>query len=310
MKSNVAEQSAEIAVARYIEDCRGRIEPFVRHHFCWPGLVRVQRVALGWDLLRAPANVMLAVPAFILLLLSVALSRIGLERAARGLLRIRLGFTTAQERWIQSRIKTELLALGTDQNDWRGLLRGEAFASLDGEPRQRLENALVEPHFVASMHALVSGYAATRRAASDLTTALAIGVVGWLAFGQFTPGSLSSGQVVAADVSRRMAIADFPFGDFLGGAFYAVFAPSVSMGTVVVSIAVVSVALSTLSAFAGLVADPIQARLGLHRRRLLRWLAVYERRLLATARGDFRPWDPYVARLIDLMDAIKALGPT
>ena len=50
------------AATAYIADCRARVAPFVDRHFCLAGAVRLHRVAVGGDLLRAPANLALAVP--------------------------------------------------------------------------------------------------------------------------------------------------------------------------------------------------------------------------------------------------------
>ena len=58
---------------------------------------------------------------------------------------------------------------------------------------------------------------------------------------------------------------------------------------------------SLVTTFAGLVADPLQAILGIHRRRLLRLLADIER-----AHGDAAPGlarEHVLARLADLTDA-------
>jgi len=51
------------AAHRYIESRRERIDAFVDRHFTLAGSLALHRRALGWDLLRAPANLFLAGPA-------------------------------------------------------------------------------------------------------------------------------------------------------------------------------------------------------------------------------------------------------
>jgi hypothetical protein len=54
---------AHDAVRKYIATRRERIDPFVDRHFTLVGSVALHRRAIGWDLLRAPANLLLAGPA-------------------------------------------------------------------------------------------------------------------------------------------------------------------------------------------------------------------------------------------------------
>ena len=49
-------------VARYFATRRARVQPFVDRHFSLLGSAAIHRAALGWDILRAPANILLAVP--------------------------------------------------------------------------------------------------------------------------------------------------------------------------------------------------------------------------------------------------------
>ncbi|MDE0717359.1 MAG: hypothetical protein OXH64_05405, partial [Rhodospirillaceae bacterium] len=62
------------------------------------------------------------------------------------------------------------------------------------------------------------------------------------------------------------------------------------------------VPLAMLTAFAGVVADPVQRTLGLHERRLNRLLDVFEANLTGESDAGFGARDHYVARLMDLLD--------
>ena len=61
------------------------------------------------------------------------------------------------------------------------------------------------------------------------------------------------------------------------------------------------------SAFAGVVADPVQRKLGLHDRRLRLMLDALERQMHDPAAPGFVVHDHYVARLLDLFDVTGAL---
>lgn len=63
---------------------------------------------------------------------------------------------------------------------------------------------------------------------------------------------------------------------------------------------------SMLAAFAGVLADPLQRRLGLHQRRLRRMIDAMERQMLDSAAPAFAVRDRYVARLLDVLDMVTA----
>jgi len=65
-------------------------------------------------------------------------------------------------------------------------------------------------------------------------------------------------------------------------------------------------AATTFSAFAGVVSDPIQRALGLHRARLLRMIDGLERQFNDPAAPGFAVHDHYVARLLDVFDLLGA----
>ncbi len=58
------------------------------------------------------------------------------------------------------------------------------------------------------------------------------------------------------------------------------------------------------AAFSGVVTDPIQRRVGLHRRRLLRLIDVVERQFKADDNASFISRDHYIARLLSLLELV------
>ncbi len=273
----------------YWGQCATREEGFVSGSFRRPGLYDLHRAALGLDLIKAPVNVLLALPAVIVALLSLTAARIGQTKAANILLRIPLGFPTAIERELIKRLRQGLLDLPSGEQPWQVAY---------GEEAGKLANAADK---------VVMRYAETRRAAADITSALIVGFIGLLLAETFTPGSLSAGQELAATVTQLRAEQDFFLGPTVGGWFYQVFPPDVGLGMQVGASLSVALLMSLVSAFSGILADPVQALLGLHQRRLRRCLRTLQR-LGQQESDDFRPLDPYMARIVDLVDAFRGLS--
>ena len=78
------------AMRGYFKERRTRVTPFVDRHFCLAGTAALHAKALEWDLLRAPANLVLAVPNAGTKLIAEGLHAAGARRAARRLRCLRL----------------------------------------------------------------------------------------------------------------------------------------------------------------------------------------------------------------------------
>src|SRR5258707_15398864 len=76
-KKEPARAIVHAAVRKSIATRRKRIDPFVDRHFTLSGSLALHRRAIGWDLLRAPANLFLAGPALSVELASWAARRVG-----------------------------------------------------------------------------------------------------------------------------------------------------------------------------------------------------------------------------------------
>ena len=108
---------------------------------------------------------------------------------------------------------------------------------------------------------------------------------------------------VAGVLSRDAAVARFPFGETLGTVWYGAFPPSVPpwlLGATLLALVLLG---AVFAAFAGIVADPLQRRLGIHRRRLHRLVDALEAESLGTLDRGFAAPEHYYARLFDVVDA-------
>lgn len=276
-----ATESQRAAAQRYIDACRQRIPVFVRRHFSFRGALALHRHAIGGDLWRAPLNTLLAVPAFLILVTSLVLRVVGLKSRAMRLQRLRLGVTTATQRRVEDLILVELLALP-------GALR----------------TTLTE---TSPLMRLLRRYACTRSAATELSLNVLMLCAGVLIFDRLTPGSLSTGTVLAEALTRQSAVEAFPLGAWAGELYYTAFPPGWELADVGLAVLVTLAVVALLSSFVGILTDPVQAALGIHRRRLERLVDEVEHRLLGED-AEFHPKDPYFARLVDLVDAARAAG--
>ncbi|MCW5774375.1 MAG: hypothetical protein KIT16_22215 [Rhodospirillaceae bacterium] len=299
----------EDGIARYVEARHARVAAFVDRHFNAAGALRLHRAALGFDLLRAPANVALGFATIGKNATSAGLRLAGRKRAGNALAARNLFLETAVGREVQWRVMTELLELPMAQRRRRS------------ERDALMETILADPrlvaHFTETLEALgrrgddaafrtrlmqtMAAYVGSRAAAADLSSSLFAAAAGLAAYQQFTPGMTTLSASVAATVAHKSAVAGFTLGPWLGGIYYSVFSASTPPLLYAGVFAGMMLPLAALTAFAGIVADPLQRRLGLHQRRLHRMVDA----LGAALRGDdarFSVHDHYAARMLDFVD--------
>jgi len=298
---------------RYFESRRSRVDAFVDRHFSLAGSAAIHRQAVGWDMLKAPVNIALAVPQLAAKLAAAGAKAMGAERASAFLGSRKLMFDTAVGQEIEWLIITDLLELPFrqgEQESRRDALAEEVLSA--PELQETLNDTLAaigrhgnDPAFREPLEAAMETYAGTRAAAAEITTALLTVGAGAIAVKQATPGVMTLGPALAAALAQQAAVASFPLGAGLGSVWYGIFPAAVSpvliSGVTGGLLAVSSIA----AAFAGILADPVQRKLGLHQRRLLRLIEALERQWNAEHHNaGFVARDPYVARLLDLFDLL------
>ena len=304
-----ADAAVRRAVGRYIARRREMAPAFVERNFRLRGTLELHRRAVGRDLLRAPANLALAGPNIALEAAARLAERGGYGQAAAGLRRGRKVFVTDVAREIEWRLFTELLELPYGQpgrNSDRDALaeeiaRDPAVSAL----LEKLSFAAASPDFRAWAEKAAGRYGEARLAVAELAASLVSTGIGAAAFRQWTPGALSLGPVAAQALAQQAAIAGFPLGATAGGLWYGLFPAKASTAAIAGLTGALVLLPAMLTAFAGVAADPVQARLGIHDRRLSRLLDALEGRLLGEARPGFNPREPWIARILDLVDLLN-----
>ena len=301
------------AIDRYLDATRARIDPFVDDHFSFAGACALHRRAIGWDLVRAPVNVLLAVPQVALMLGSALARWVGWPRTADWLGARHVLLATDVAREIDWLIHTELLRLPFRQGS-RESTRDALAEAVFGDPRietagrevlERVGRRTTDVDFRRDLEDKLAVYTGSRSAASELTTATISIAVGAAAFKQLTPGVVSLGPAIATAAAQQAAIASFPLGAGLGSLWYGVFPATPSPLTTIGVTVGLALAFSVLTAFAGVVADPVQRRLGIHQKRLRRLVAAIERNLRGDGPERFEVRDHYVARILDVADLLR-----
>ena len=313
LTKNRARQIVAEAAHLYFESRRLHVDEFIDRHFSLAGSAAIHREALGWDVLKAPANITLAVPNLVMQLAAAAAQRVGAERIAAHLGSHKLVLETAVGREIEWLIVTELLELPLRQGE-RESRRDALAETILSTPE--LRNAVTEtleaigrrgddPEFRQRLEEAMATYTGTRAAAAEITTALITLGAGAVAVKQATPGMISLGPALAAASAQQAAIASFPLGATLGSLWYGAF-PAAASPALIAGLTGGLLAVSSMAAaFAGIIADPVQRALGIHRRRLLRLVDALEHQFCEEhGQSGFVVRDHYVARLLDLFDLL------
>ncbi|PIL21331.1 hypothetical protein P775_04905 [Puniceibacterium antarcticum] len=273
--------------------------------------MRLHGAALGWDILLAPINVMLS-PVFVLTRIAAGLcDRIGMRRVAIWLSERRILLRTAVARRVELCIVTDLLDLSMPQGaaarDPDALSRAVLAAPQFREWIRARQSTADAQALGRSISEALGDYAGTRSAVAEITTALISLTLGALVFHALTPGMISMAPGIANAVAQTNAIAEFPMGQSLGGLWYGLFPTGAGPWLITATVTCLVMIGSVVAAFAGILVDPVQSRLGIHRRRLMRLIDTLEDELCGPGSKPFAAREHYYARLLDLWDAGASL---
>ncbi len=290
---------------------QAQVDAFAQRHFTWPGTLHLHRAALGFDILRAPINVLLS-PILVLARIAAWICRrLHLLREADWLLRRRLLLRTAVSARVEVAILNDLLdvplpaanAIEDHAAMARAVLAAPRFREI-----MRNRGTVAEAQVTADrIIGAVGEYTATRFSVAEFTTGLITLAIGAVAFQALTPGMIAMAPGVAGAVSHSTAVADFPLGAPIGSVWYSVFPVGPSPGLIAATVVGLMILGSVVAAFAGIIADPVQVRLGIHRRRLLRLFDTLDAEISGSRDKPFVAQEHFLARILDLWDGALSL---
>ncbi len=301
------------AVRKYIDSRRKKVSEFVKTHFSLSGALKINRKAFGKDLVKAPMNIAWALPYMAIQVTSVLVKKTGLKKIDSLLQKVPTGLKTSVQEEINFLIFTELLELPYEKNRGNQVTDALLAEILDQPEIKDLfqdQLALImsrsqQEGFRAALEKRLKEYSLSRTAVSELAGNIIALATGAGTMGKMTPGGISFGMILAGSIAQQSAISGFFLGPTLGGIYYGMFPASASMGLAVASTSAVLATLAIFSAFSGIITDPIQARLGIHEKRLNRLINSLEKTLLDKGDSDLKLRGKYLARVFDLLDLLK-----
>lgn len=303
----------EKSINEYIKSREQKVPEFVATYFSIKGAFRINKKAFGLDIVKAPMNIAWMPPFLIMRLSSKLASIAGLNNISSKMEKLPKGFKTAVEREVNWLIYHDLLEIpykdGDRESDKDALLETclaqPEMKMLLNRYFNQITRRSVDPNFRASLENYMNELTNCRTAASDLAGCVVSMASGAMAGHQFTPGALSSGTVLANTIAQQVAISNCLFGNTIGSLWYGLFPASASLGLLATTIGSSLLGLSVVSAFAGIIVDPIQAKLGLHEKRLKKLIRKIGRELTDADDSTLRFKDVYIKYMFDVVDFFR-----
>lgn len=311
-------EAVRLGTTAYIESRRQRITPFIDRHFSFSGAWRLNKKAIGWDMLRAPAN-MLWMPVYFVghVVVGNATQRLGWKGAAEQLARWPAGLRTDVEREVEWLLYSEFLELpfadngrSCTQNAWLlAVLAQPAFVDVLEETVRPAAEHIDDPEFRRQLEAKLATYIDNRKDVAEIATTLLAVAAGLAAFKQLNVGAIGLGQVLATTLAYQIAVSNFFLGSTLGGVFYTLFpsAAAASTGLIVGVTGGVAALVGTIAAFAGIITDPAQRALGLHHKKLDSMVTALEKQLTDADDHTYGYKDGLITRLLDVLDMLATV---
>ena len=314
----LAQDIVDQAAFRYCEARRSKVEQFAKDNFSFFGSLRLHRQAVGLDLLRALANLLLTAPFLASLILAKCARMLKRERSANWLASKRFYLRTDVACELERRLFADFLELPYQRGNL--LIEIDALAEqllrdprVKGVIKEQLKKAGVDGvsanfgDFHTWLLCTVDTYQSTRISSAEMGNTLLGASIGAIAFKQLTPGMISLGPITAQAMVQSVAIASFPLGAGIGGLWYGLF-PAVTTAAMTIGTTCGLVAAGAVfAAFSGVFSDPIQLYFGIHQRRLKKLLDALENELRGKGNARFTVRDHYVARLFDLFEGFNVI---
>lgn len=301
------------ALCGYIESRKAGIPEFVERHFSLKPAFRLNKKALGVDLLKGPANIAWALPYTVSKVSSGALRKAGERKLSSYLDKLPGGFETSVQREVTWLIYTDLLELPYRQGE-RSSHKDALLEQILNQPElsdqiaQHLSEICeksTDPRFRSVLERRLREYASSRTSTAELAGSVLTLASSFVAFNQAAPGGLVGGTLVANAIAQQLAVSQFWLGSTLGTWYYSLFPASASTGLLLASIGSVIAGLAVATSFAGMLTDPLQAKLGIHQRRLRKLVESVEQALRGSGETSLNLKEQYIARVFDILDLLK-----
>ena len=295
------QQAISAGLSDYFRQQDAAVAGFVKAEFLYPGCWHNNKHAFGWDLIRAPINLFWA-PLYLALRLALSLASLAGWKSAKSYGQaLPIGFCTTVQREINNKYLNSLI--NRDAITQAITLRLEQIPS-NAEAQHQLQQLHCE--LTSIVNDALEQLILSRTAHADIGNTLFSTALGALAFKKFTPGGFGLGLILAAFWVRKRAEDEFWLGETLGTWYYALLPPQPDTSEQAIGVIAVLLLLAVIASFSGLFIDPLLTITGSHQRRLKRLLKTLHHDLLHRCGNQYRTLDPYIARILELIDTIKA----
>jgi len=311
--------SVDAGIDKYIISRKKKIPEFVKEYFSFKGALKLHRKALSSDLIKGPINISWALVYALLRVASALLKKTG-EKKVSSFIRNKLprGFETNVQKEVKWLIYTELLELPYEQKKRKSkkdalleeILNQPEISALFYDDLEQIKIKSKNEKFRSLLEKNLLEYSSSRTAAADLAGSIIALSVGATVFHKMTPGAMATGATLASAIAYHSAVSNFILGSTLGSIYYSLFPVSASAGLIIAVTGSIMAAMAVVTSFAGIVTDPIQAKLGIHQKRLLKFITVFKSELMGRGETKFEIKDRYVARVFDILDLIKTAAMT
>ena len=301
-------------IDHYIQTRKAKVAIFVEEHFSLSGALNLHRKALGKDLYKAPLNILWLAPYTLSRACSFGLKKINLNKLANKLDTLPSGFETDVQKEINWFLYTELLELPYSQNGRTStkdalletILQDKQLANLIDCYLVEIHKKSSEQNFRQTLERNLLQYATTRAAAAELAGNIVTLCSSYAAFHQASPGVFTASAATATAIAQKIAIAQFWLGPTLGSWYYALFPTAASTGLVISSIGTMMVAFGILTTFTGIITDPLQAKLGMHQKRLNKFIDALAEEIKDKQGKHYAIKEIYINRVFDIVDILMA----
>ena len=314
--SAVIERAVSSGVERYIASRLEKIPAFVARHYSFRGALQIHALAIGWDLVRVPLNILWSVVNLLLACFGLLAKVFGLRSLSRLIAKVPQGLETDMDRQIKWLVVSELLEMPCSDGS-RESARDALMEAIMNDPQlaDLIERELVSLGSKADsmqawrdVDAKLAEYGATRTGTADLASNVMVVLSSKMVLGKASYGALGAGSAVSAALANSVAASNFWLGSTLGAYYYAIFPAAVSTPFLIVVTTVLVISLALATTFIGMITDPLQARLGVHQRRLRKLVKAVELDLKEAGPGKFQLREKYVGRILDIVDFLSLLG--
>jgi hypothetical protein len=247
------------AIDVYLEECRTRLKTFSRQQFSWEGAYAMRRTALAADLLIAPINVMLALPAVIASKIILFFERSGFSEAARILAYIPVGVKTGYQREVERRVWSDLFGLGVDV---------KTVAERDASLTKMIPDHVMRARLHEHMEKELNEFFSRRAYVSDLISSATTWFVAWVLYRDSALGIWEIGRNLANGFAKKKAASGFFLGKGIGNAFYSVVPVHASGPQVFMASIATLLFLTGFSVVVSYLSEPLQLQLGIQKRQL------------------------------------------